>query len=467
MSRKAFFRNLYASGIPAIRSVDREMRSTKFYAILLVSVMFIGIFSLSPALSSLTSSVSITTSGKIAPTPTITATSGYWQDIQTAVNWIVANGGIGDVYIPEGTWNFVNVGETWIGVEAGRVVVPAGVNIYGAPTERDADGQVRAWKTILVMPWDVPGAGNYNGISWFKFVGAEVEGVTSRLSDIKLVGYRSIDPNSTTVHAAIRVQGICDFRIDHCYFEHTCLGIQVWGLKTHGVIDHCFLINPVAKVGATLGECTVIYGVCMGRGYGDYWDDNTENVLGHYTDYTTFIEDCYFEKWRHCIAANNGAHYVFRHNTIKDDFGFGSLDAHGWGAWDGEKVTQVGTRAVEIYENQIIDAIQNSHATFIRGGAGIAFNNTVGGGTYCSFLSFSDEADPNVSKCFSHDWWIWNNTMLLSGPDAYHPNTPCELVVNPNTEGNMENVDYFLHAPDTFVYTPYPYPHPLTLEATP
>jgi len=438
----------YGSGV-------MELQNAKFLKVLIVLVLMVGTFGMSPALSLLISSVSITTGGKIAPIPAITATSGYWQDIQTAVNWIAANGGIGDVYIPEGTWNFVNVGEAWTGVEAGRVVVPAGVNIYGAPTERDADGQVIAWKTILVMPWDVPGDQEYNGISWFKFVGNEDENKPSRFSDIKLVGYRSFNTSSTTFHAAIRIVGICDFRIDHCYFEHTTLGIQVWGVHTHGVIDHCYLVNPVAKVGASMGDCTVQYGVAMGRGYGDYWDSDTTNVLGHYTDYTVFIEDCYFEKWRHCTAGNNGAHYVVRHCTIKDDFGFGSIDAHGWGAVDENgNIVQVGTRAVEIYNCNITDAIQDPWATFIRGGAGVAFNNTVGGGAYTGFIYLSNEANLAVSKCWSKDWYIWNNTMI-SG---------CQLKVgsDPNIR---EGYEYFYYAPSW--YTPYPYPHPLTMETTP
>jgi hypothetical protein len=71
--------------------------------------------------------------------------------------------GGGIVYIPAGTFNFVEVEEDWTDA---AVNVPAGINIFGAPTERDANDQVIEWKTILRLPWDAT-AGN----SWFTFTG--------------------------------------------------------------------------------------------------------------------------------------------------------------------------------------------------------------------------------------------------------------------------------------------------------
>jgi len=411
--------------------------------------MLVGFFTVSFAISSLMESSVIKNTGEILTGAY--ARSGSARDIQAAVDWVVTNGSIGNVYIPQGTFNLVEPGEPWVTVN-----IPAGVNVFGAFTERGANGQVVEWKTILVMPYDVPGPLG-NSPFWFRITGNGDPNKPSRFSDIKLVGYRTFDPNSTTLHSGISIKNVVDFRVDHCYFEHTCGGgISTFGLNCRGVIDHCFFVNHHGHVESAIANCTVDYGICFYREYGDVWEDDVSKVLGQYTDYTIFIEDCYFEKWRHCTAANAGAHYVIRYSTIKNDYGFGSIDSHGWGDWDGTKVVMVGTRATEIYGCTIIDAVESPWATFIRGGAGIAFGNTVGGGTYTTFLYFSNEADPEVLKCWVHDWYIWNNTMLGGTTEIieYDPN-------NQITEG----VDYFLYQPGW--YEPYPYPHPLTLEATP
>ncbi|MEM2145830.1 MAG: hypothetical protein QW279_10745, partial [Candidatus Jordarchaeaceae archaeon] len=186
----------------------------------------------------LTSTTIIHSTGQII-TNRVWAKSGYWRDIQAAIDAVAAAGG-GEVYIPEGTWNFVNVGESWTGA---RVTIPVGVSVFGAPTERDANGQVIEWKTVLVMPWDVPGDW-YNIPIWFKISGNSNPNKRSRFSDIKLVGYRSLNPQSTTVHIGVEIEYVMNFRVDHCCFEHTCGGgVSTWGLACNGVIDHCKVYN--------------------------------------------------------------------------------------------------------------------------------------------------------------------------------------------------------------------------------
>lgn len=494
-------RNILTHKLRIINMGVGGLQKAKFYALLITLAILAGTLCLYPAISSLMNSVIIGSSGQISHFPNVTAESGSAKDIQAAVDWVVAHGGIGNVFIPEGVFDFVNVGEDWTGA---RVTIPAGVNVFGAPTERDAKGQVVEWKTVLRLPWDVPDGG------WFKILGSGDPNKFSRFSDIKLVGYRSVDPNSTTIHQGIAIYDAGQFRVDHCYFEHICGGgIQVassnsWVCKPNfGVIDHCFFVNPVGKVAASMYECTVGYGVMVYRANGDLWENDVSKVLGKYTDYTVFIEDCYFEKWRHCVAANSGAHYVFRHNIIKNDFGFGSLDAHGWfqtlctnpqhgnqanppAVYNGTawvcgyevignpgnicgqplggayfRITQVGTRVIEIYNNEIIDCVeQNGAGVFVRGGSGIAFNNTVGG-QYTMFLYFDNEARPEGAKVWCNDWWIWNNTMLGG----------CTEIYNLEPENFRENYEYFKRAPnlaqDGFDYQPYPYPHPLTIETSP
>jgi hypothetical protein len=369
----------------------------------------------------------------------ITAKSGYWRDIQDAVNWVVAHSGIGNVYIPEGTWNFINIGESWTGA---RVTIPAGVNVFGAPTEKYANGTVKEWKTVLVMPSSVWSDNEDYIPAWFKIVGNSEPNKSSRFSDIKLVGYRSINNSDPYMHYAIEVENVIDFRIDHCYFEHTTAGVSCGSAyekptQFRGVIDHCFFVNHYGVI-EPYEDKTIGYGVSVTIDWHYAVWDSIEQVLGHYNNYTVFIEDCYFEKWRHCVCANNGGHYVFRHNIIKNDFGFGSLDLH-------EKRTQTSARAAEIYENQFLDSEDGQgDAIWWRGGGGVAFNNTVSG--YKTFAYLVENAEYQNETFQPHDIWIWNNSIPAN----------CILI---SADGDIkQDRDYFLNAPSW--YTPYPYPHP-------
>jgi hypothetical protein len=426
------------------------MQNTGRYTKLIIIALLGGMLTITPALSSLTDTAIIRNTGTISYVVEVTAKSGYWQDIQAAVDQVAAAGGIGNVYIPEGTFNFTNVDEGWTGA---RVVIPAGVNLFGAPTERTSglpyDGrgmnpndQVVEWRTILVIPWDAPSA------TLFQIVGSADPTKPCRFSDIKIVGYRSINSSSTIMLRPLSVNDVIDFRIDHCHFENMAEGMYIGGRATNticGVVDHCKFINTNG-IPQPYDSRTVGYGIHIDRTYAELWEPDIENVIGQYTDYSVYIEDSYFSKWRHCIASNNGAHHVFRYNTIKDDFGYGSLDAHG-----GPGAVSVGTRATEIYNNIFQDAIEDIWGVFIKGGGGVAFNNKFGGGAYTHFMILqNDHTDPTY---WTHDWWIWDNDIgdltLIGGP------TPPTL-----------NEDYFLRTPtmeqDGFEYQPYPYPHPLT-----
>ncbi|MEM4713651.1 MAG: hypothetical protein QXQ61_03770, partial [Candidatus Bathyarchaeia archaeon] len=85
-----------------------KLRDLRFYKVALILAVLVGVVGFSFAAD--IGRVIISNTGRIAPE--ITARSGYWRDIQDAVN-LAASNGIGIVRIPEGTWNFVNIGESW------------------------------------------------------------------------------------------------------------------------------------------------------------------------------------------------------------------------------------------------------------------------------------------------------------------------------------------------------------------
>ena len=434
------------------------MENTRFCAALLILLMFTGIFSLSPAISSLTADVVVRSTGKILSGAY--ARSGSGEDIQAAVDWVASNGGIGNVYIPEGTFNFVNIGESWMTVN-----IPVGVNLFGAPTERDVNGQVVEWKTVLVMPYEAP-----NGAQWFSVQGSGAPNEAFRFSDIKLVGWRFFDTNSTTEYGGLDIMHILNFRVDHCHFQDMCgtaifAGNEMINYNRRvisGVIDHCRIVNSYGDPGfPNYDTRTLDYGIGLRRWACDIWDYNLSKVIGRYNNYTIFIEDNYFSKWRHCVSSNDGIHYVFRHNIVEGDYGIGSIDAHGSYADDSHPYG-VGTRCIEVYDN----IFQNPDTTWedrnwainLRGGSGIIFNNTLKG--YYALMDLNNDWGnyaPYCPQCLINQTYIWNNN--LGGGILIHYNAD-----------SIQNVNYFLRAPnlgqDGFTYTPYPYPHPLTLQGS-
>lgn len=425
------------------------MQYTKVYAAFLVLVIFAGIFSLSPAISSLMNSVVLRNKGEILTREY--ARSGSARDIQAAVDWVAGHGGIGNVYIPKGTFNFVEVGETWKTVN-----IPAGVNIFGAPTQKDGDGQVIQWNTVLVMPSEVP-----TGAAWFKMNGAGDPTKPSRFSDIKLIGYRSINPASTSMHNSIVVTGVVDFRIDHNYFQDATSGIYLFAASKNGiirgVIDHNRLINTIGNPGYGADYLTnqsIDYGIMPYRTPdSDYWDSNIYNVLGKYTDYSVYIEDNYFSKWRHDVSSNNGMHYVFRHNIVEGEYAQGTVDGHG-------AYTNVGTRAMEFYENQFLDPnyIYEGQPNIVnwRGGGGVFFNNTIRDYYFTVYWRQEGSQWPQgYPGSTDSPVYFWNNTYLNGGT---HYDQPVQF----SSGTPLENVYLDVVMPN---YTPYAYPHPLTLKS--
>ena len=439
------------------RVLDRHLNK------LAILIVLVGITAISPVMSSLVASVNLRSTGEILQRGY--ARSGSARDIQAAVDWIVANGsGIGNVYIPAGTFNFVDVGQPWQTVN-----IPAGVSVFGAPTQRDSNGQVLEWKTILVMPNDVPGDPDTYP-SWFKITGTgNPTAAPTRFSDIKLQGYRTLHPSSTTIQSGVYIDNVVDFRADHCCFEHTAGGgVGTWGLKTRGVIDHCRIYNIYAYDNLdNYMESSVGYGVELHMGYSGVPWLPTMSVLGQYTDGTVFIENCYFSKWRHSVCGGHGSFYVFRYNIIDQDLGHFSLDVHGL------RDTQSGRRGgrgAEIYENTFQNVSQNpadNQAVFQDGGGcGVWFNNYIDSSYNPGGIALYLEDAVASTTCHVADFYLWS----AKGTTPDDPTTafPADRHVDANwtrlaynpTDSRYPNTD-----PSWLIagYKPYAYPHPLTL----
>jgi len=398
---------------------EKKIENSKIYATLLL-LLLLGLISFSPAIALLSNTVLIKSQGTISTTQ-ITAKSGFPEDIQAAVNTVAAAGG-GTVYVPEGKWTFNP--SSWPGV-----TIPNGVNVIGAGIG----------KSVLYLP-NYPQGGLANkpfpNRPFFYCTGNSETDKKVRISGITFQGHIE---DEEEVLCGVEVFGIDNFRIDHCEFidfDQT----SIFPRSCRGVIDHCTIDNPYKDKIAGADQA---YGIIV---LGDYtvWY-SLDQLLGKYTLNTVYIEDCSFSRCRHSIASNDAGWYVVRHCVFTEPRpkNFGIIDVHG---------TDYGGRGLEAYDNLIIGAegYEASEAFWIRGGSGVIFNNTMKNIRYGIGL-YKEAANPQY---WVKDLYIWGNSMdggtLINNADDYR-----------------ENVDYFLRTPnqqqDSFVYTPYPYPHPLTL----
>ncbi len=274
------------------------------------------------------------------------------------------------------------------------------------------------------------------------------------------------------------------WRIDHCRFdntiENTIEGVMVWGDSQDdkcptGVIDHCEFNNT--RVVVTGDAALMAHAI---------WAE----PLGLGTNNAAYIEDCLFNftQFGNVVDANYGGRYVFRYNTVNDAY----IEAHS------VQGNNRATRSWEIYNNTINQAERSMWTPFfLRGGTGVVFNNTLTGEwtsptiTIDNRRSFEDLGDGRLCDGTSPldgnletngypardqigrstDLWLWTdeNPYPPQEPDPFYQwnnmfngefivvyvHNGCEIHLKENRDfyNNTERPDY----------TPFTYPHPLTL----
>ncbi len=364
----------------------------------------------------------------------VTATSGSQAAIQAAVNAAQP----GDVvFIPAGVWNV-----------QGTVVLKEGIHVRGAG--RDS--------TIL---------NRLDSASIPIFSLQAVTGAPFKVSDITFSG-RGLDlfiadPSSTVVDTGIRILGKASgFEIFNCRFRRfTGNGIYINGSSgapllgaPRGVIHgNEFLDIYYSTSSGSLGYGVGVYG------------DSSWGALELGTGNAVFIEGNVFQRNRHCVASNFGSRYVFRHNTVTQNYAPApAVDAHG------RTTTSPGSRSFEVYNNSIGGGVAWPHNTpqatwagGIRGGDGVIFNNTFTGSTAPLFLmvenlyGLSNPAYPAPDQ--TTDLWLWGNTLNGGSYNAVHlgygdPQLQQDLI--PFFQNGRD-----FHYAQKPGYAPYLYPHPV------
>jgi hypothetical protein len=439
------------------------MQKTALYTKLIVTMLLIGMLIIAPALSSLTDTAVIRNTGAIGYASEVTAKSGSPEDIQVAVNAVAAAGG-GTVFVPAGT--FYWTGQT--------VIIPnGGVNIIGA-SPAGCKGHGDNWEPYTVTT--ILHTTRFDD-SMFA-VGQQTHGnfvnKPSRISGIQFEADAPANAdveNSITV-IAIEMGQIPDFRVDHCTFVNFNVavrasandGLAETDVSCYGVVDHCVFDIPYKL---TPDDWVWGYGVyTIGNGH-DAWKPNIANYRGKYGHVAgsaiTYIEDCHFSRYRHATDANAYGYYVARFNLIDNPscrYTAGMINDHG--------AAYPSARGFEAYSNTLVGLpkeitwqTKHNNAFTVRGGSAIITNNSYTDDehnpySYFLLLSTGDDVEGKEEQSVSNTY-VWGNSYEKCSFSSI-------------SEDLMENVDYFLRAPtiedEGFVYTPYPYPHPLTLEET-
>jgi parallel beta helix pectate lyase-like protein len=277
---------------------------------------------------------------------TINAASGLAADIQVAVNAALP----GDtVQIPTGTFAFT-----------GQVFAPDGIHIKGAGRDSTyliKSDNLSAWQGMFTIDCKT--------------------GLPFIFSDMTLQGRLDAlqGTNRTTAVTNVTDQGLYikgaakNVQIYNCRFtKFIRAGVElrgdngtIPGPQTGVIYNNIFYDNWYTNLG---------YGVAI-DGYPNSW--STTHALG--TANAVYIEDNYFELYRHAVTSGNGANYVARYNTCKNNYqNAQTFDAHGKSAsWPR------GTQTVEIYNNTVNNAIVRWAGVAVRGGSGVVWGNTISG----------------------------------------------------------------------------------------
>jgi hypothetical protein len=281
--------------------------------------------------------------GFAGPTNGVFLSDGSVSDTQAAIN-AAPNGAT--INIPTGTfvWSAVlnvNKAVTVAGAGAGNTIIQDNVtNVLQLP-----DGPVNPVMAVTLLP-----------------------NLTTRITGIEFTaGARS----SVNQSGIIYMSGINTDnrrgRVDHCKFTSVNNRCGVFVAGALGVTDNCTFIVSNSQFTHDIRHPN--WG---GQSYGDgSWADDP-----HFgTDQFWFVEDCTMDYSKQslyeCIDSYSGARWVARHNTlINSRF-----------ATHGTETTQRyrGTRAIEIYQNNMTGDNVNNQALSLRSGSSVIYSNTMSG----------------------------------------------------------------------------------------
>lgn len=347
-------------------------------------------------------------SSAFAATAEIKAASCSAANVQSAVNSATTGT---TVLIPAGDCN-------WNGAQ---VTAPAGITLRGAGKDL----------TIIRRSGTVPDTTYLISLNCSN-------GQSAVVSDLTLAG----NGNTSIKDKGLGLmKGCVDFKVFNAKFtKFGGAGIEIDGaIAQRGVIFNSEFISN-NKVGAGYGVAILADGSWPALNLG------SQNAV--------YLENNNFQGNTTNLASNDSARFVFRYNKVvatdstKD---FAMLNARGLSS------APHGSRSWEIYNNQFSASLTAGSARTaigIKGGDGVAFNNTM-----TSNIARPIELDVDGFSCGKYpgqdqirNAYFWNNTSNTY-PSGIANNCPSSVSLGR---------DYFTVAKPG--YTPYTYPHPLRTE---
>lgn len=371
---------------------------------------------------SLQNSVIIGNTGEIS-TLKMNAKSGSIDDLQAAINAVHAAGG-GTVIIPAGTFVFNPNGST-VGALNYRCGVKSygGVNIIGQGINQ----------TILQMTQNV----SFTSTAMIDVDGSN--GLPYTISGLRFQGYC---PDEIMNRFGLVVTSSTDYRITGCWFDSFDGSSIIASSCIRGLVDHCNFTNSYKNNPPPAGGWVWGYGVMVWDISSTQWSD-INTLLGQYygAKDIVYVEDCWFSQCRHCVTCSQNGYYVARFNTVTNEVpsNFAPFDVHGFNYGRGS----------EVYNNTFYGNSAAGQAVWLRGGTNTVFNNTFFD-CYYGVQIFNESAP----KYQVQDTYVWGNVMT-GGGTAFKNAAPTVYT---------ENLTYFLYSRPS--YTPFVYPHPLTLQST-
>lgn len=220
------------------------------------------------------------------------------------------------------------------------------------------------------------------------------------------------------------------------------------------------------------------------HGYGNY--ASTIPAMG--TSNSIFFENNTFNGCYHAISGFCNSKIVFRYNTIKNSTH--CVDVHGPGYngcyYSTPQWGLDGGRLFEHYNNTYESS--NACGARIRSGSGISTGNTyqfTSDGWWSYFGINNDKTCTGFNHILNpwnstqtgavqgiQEFWVWNETCPVTNWGNSELSSGCFNVANNSCVGGIrENIEYFLRAPQAgdavTSWTPYTYPHPLSVGIDP
>lgn len=368
------------------------------------------------------------------------------------------------------------------------------------------------WSERVVVDKEITVRGNTTGCpdepndgTIIKNLGFDIQANNVRVTAFTFIGDGS--------GACLRIGKIHNYRIDHNRFTDFS---QLALFKNYGLIDHNLI-----------EDCTGEVIDVKGNGNQSWIHNGTG---GEYADGTVYIEDNIFDlkegNGSNALDSNEGARWVFRHNTVNETGGFygNVLESHGhfWGERNGPD--NAGTYLQEVYGNTFNSGDARNWGCVLRsrGGRVLLYDNTCAGpGWKGGAVTFwNKESTHKASRCEvvehqrlgihelpwdtrelgiddypcplqTNNLYVWGNSPgfkvriedggkkhILEDRDYWDDigdgdtnfkkgtSRPATCVVNDVYWETDTRKLYRCIAPNVWslVYEPYPYPHPLTGE---